>query len=291
MESSQPTASDDDYLSASSAAEQLRIHEAVRDRSEGRGPSRGYPLLLLWSAVVLSVYVGAFLWASSSRSGTGGLGTGAYVSVFLLPTLIFSSLIGGARERFSVRAKPSTLQRVAYALVFSSFGVLLVLGIAAVSYPWWLNLAVAVAMFVVTAVGPLRQLRTAAGRDPERWMNHPLSRPAQWTTALIGVAAGLLAATSAQRVLYSVVSVGTMVVLVVVLIAWRSRWGLPRTGYEWGPIHWSAFGVTMTLLFGLGVVLYRTNWITAPLGIAVGAVIFATMFASSLLPVSSPSKS
>ncbi|WP_146071659.1 hypothetical protein [Cryobacterium sp. Y50] len=272
-----------------SAAEQLRSYEDVRNRVTLQGPSRAFALLMLWGAVVLAVYVGVFLFSFGGRpvdevaSGAGGF---PYTGILLFPVLIFSSLVSGARERFGIRTKPAPGYWIAYGLIIAGFMTLAGLSIAGVSYPWRLNLLVAVTIFLTMSAGPIRQLRRATTPNPDRWMNEPLSRPARWSTALIGATAGLLAATSTLA-WFPVVGATVMMALVVVLGGWRARWGLPRTGYEWGPIHWAAFGIAVGVLFLLTVLLSRTGWITTPISVATGVLVLFVMLIASFLPTRS----
>lgn len=269
------------------AAAQLHSHDDIRAKAKGRGPSRAFASLMLWGAIVTAAYAGVVLFALSGRTrveveaGATGFAT---VVVLLFPMLIFSSLVSGARERFSVRRKPSVGYWIAYGLVVAVLAALMVVIVASIPYPWWLNLLVPVALFIAMASDPIRQLLSGATTPPEeRWVNRPLSRPVRWTTALIGVATGVLAATSTLR-WFSILTIVFMLVLIVMLVSIRASWGLPRTGYEWGPVHWGAFGVAMTLLFVLGLLLARTSWVTTSLTVLVGVLVFAVMLGASTLP-------
>lgn len=273
---------------AGEAAWQLHSLEQLRKRVETQNPSRAFALLQLGSAIVLSVYVGVFLLSFGSRPPEGTVADGyQYTSMILLPILMFSSLVIGARERFKVRKKPTIQSWVGSVVVLGSFMGLVVLTIIGASYPWWLNLLVPVAMFVTMGAGPLRRLRLSRTSDSVHWVTARLSRPARWTTGSIGAAAGLLAASGGQQMWFAVTSLGVMGALLVVLIGWQATWGLPRTGYEWAPIHWAAFGLTMTILFGLGVILSRTDWITIPVSVGAGVFIVAIMLTASFLPAQS----
>ena len=76
----------------------------------------------------------------------------------------------------------------------------------------------------------------------------------------------------------------TMLLLFVVLIGWRADWGLPRTGYEWGPMHWAAFGIVISVLFTLSVLLSNTGWITPPISITAGTLALLIMLFTAFRP-------
>lgn len=266
----------------------LRSHDEARERAEQRAPSRSFALFTLWGALFTAVYVGVFLFSFGGRTleeASPGLGTYS-TSLLVLPVLLFSSLASGARERFGVRTRPSPRYWIVMGIVVVSFLTLLVLTVAGISYPWWLTMLLPVALFTVMAFGPIRQLRRARTPDDERWVNEPLSRPARWTTAVTGTTLGAVAAVSPQS-WFPVVQVVAWLLILVAIISYRSRWGLARTGFEWGPIHWAAFAVTVGILFALTALLVRTDWITAWVAVALGVIAVAFMITAALLPTRS----
>jgi hypothetical protein len=279
MESEQPV------TGPAYAAERLQGYAQVRARVERRGPSRAYAALQLWLALAMAAYAGALLISfAGNPPGDTATGAGTYSSGLLVfPVLLLSSLGSGARERFSIRTKPSPSYWVGYALIIGGFSALLAASVAGVAYPWWATLLVPVVLFVVMAASPIRQLSRRGGCDVEQWRNEPLSRPVRRTTVLIGVAIALLAATSTQW-WFPITSMATMLLLIVVLIGWRADWGLPRTGYEWGPMHWAAFGIVISVLFTLSVLLSNTGWITTPISITAGTLALLIMLFTAFLP-------
>lgn len=152
-----------------------------------------------------------------------------------------------------------------------------------VVYPWWLNLLAPVAVFVAMAASPLRQLRLASTSDSDSWSNEPLNTPVRWTTSAIGISTGLIAATSTQP-FFPIVSAATLILLIVALASWQSSWGPPRTGFEWGPLHWGAFSIAVGILFVLTLLLTRTTWITVWIAVAAGATIAAMLLVAAFLP-------
>lgn len=273
------------YPSQASAARQLRNYEALRSRTSLQGPSRAFALFTLWSAIIVAVYVAVFLFSFGGQTANEVVGAGGYSSsqILVFPVLLYSSLVRGARERFKIRTKPAPGHWIAYGLIIVGFMTLAGLRIAGVNYPWSLNLLVAVALFVTMATGPIRQLRRSPSSDADRWGNEPLDRLARISTTLIGIAAGLLASTITQA-WFPLVSVMVMMSLGVVLIGWQARWGLPRTGYDWGAIHWMTFGIVVSVLFLMSVLLSHTNWMTTPISVAAGVLIFLLMLIASFLP-------
>ncbi len=270
------------------AAAQLRSHDDVRAMVERRGPSRAYATLQLWGALVLGVYGAVFLIAFGGRTVdeiAAGESVGASTMLLLFPVIVFSGLLDSAKQRFSIRRKPSLGFWIAYGLIFGGFGALVVMITVSVTYPWWLNVLVPVALFVTMATAPIRVLLSATTTPvAERWGNEPLSRPTRWATVLIGAMAGVVVATSTQQ-WFSIVAIVIMLGLVVVMIAWASFAVLPRPGYEWGPIHWSAFGVTMSVLFLVALLLVRTTWITPVVTVIAGVFVFVVMLTASRLPL------
>lgn len=278
-------ASDPIFGNIEDAASQLRQHDAVRARAERGGLSRGYAWLLVLGSLFVSIYVGVFLFAFYGFDASTGTGGYSYTNLLVLPVLFFSALVSGARERFSVRKKPPFAQWIGLGVVFAAIMVLAGLSVASVTYPGWLNPLVAVALFAVSAAAPIRQLLSARGASTsEPWENKRLSVPVQWTTAAIGAVIGILAAASAST-WFPIASAGLMLgSLIVALLGWRARWGLPRTGYEWGPLHWAAFGIAITLTFTLVALLADNSSIPAWFHVAVGPSVFALMAIASRMP-------
>lgn len=280
--------SDSSGTVAGRAAASLQGYAQVRAKVEHRGPSREFAQLQLGLAVALAAYLAAFLISSAADPPNEvSAGAGDYTSgLLVLPVLLLGSLVSGARERFSIRSKPSVAQWVASTLIIGGFTGLLAVSIAGVTYPAWATLLVPVVLFVAMGAGPIRVLSrsaTPAARQP--WSSEPLSRPARRTTLLIGLSAGLLAATVTKEAWFTVIASAALLVLVAVfLFGWRAEWGLSHTGYEWGPIHWAALGIVLSVLFALSVLLATTEWITTPVSILAGVLALLVMVAAAVLP-------
>lgn len=231
----------------------------------------------------MALYLAVFLLSFGGRpiGDQTGLGT-LSTTLLVAPILIFGSLAAGTRERFGTRTTAPLRSWIAYAILGVGFLGLMVATVAGLSYPWWLNLAVPGALFIVMASGPIRKLRRAHP-DDEPWPNAPLSPPARRVTAIIGVALGVAAALSSQP-WFAFVQLPLMLLLMGSLIAYRTRWGLPQVGIEWGPLHWRAFGVVTGILFGLCAILTRTDWASLWLTIPLGVVVTTLMVSAAILP-------
>jgi hypothetical protein len=276
----------DDATTATTAARLLQQQEEVRSRLARRGPSRGYQWLLVCSAVLLSAYVGVFLHAFSgfdpASAGPGGY---TYTNLMLLPVLLYSVLVNGARERFGIRTRASVAQAVGSVAAIVAFVVLGSLSIAGVGYPGWLNVVAPAVLFAVMAIAPIRRLFASRSAPPtDRWANTPLTVPARWATAGIGVVLGLLAATTTV-VWFPIISAATLLVtLSVVLISWRLQWGLRSTGFQWGPVNWVLFAVATAALFALAAALSTSYPVTEVVAVAVGVFVLVVMTIAALLP-------
>ncbi|WP_157802936.1 hypothetical protein [Compostimonas suwonensis] len=269
------------------AAEQLAARRRMRELSETTTSPRAYALLTLsaalMTAVFVTVYLIAFTGHASGRNGNVYAGYSLFI-LPIVPELMFTGLLAGARERFSVRRRRG-VAGVGTALVFAGFLVLLLLGISQIAYPWWINPVFGVVAFLLLGGPPLRRLvleRTQAGyaserRSSERWSSEPLSPGIRTMTALIGVYLGALAAMSSQP-WFPYVGMAAVLVLVI----WGLPFGLPRAGYEWGPLCWGAFGLSTAILFGLTLALMRTDWVTPTVAVITGIAIALVMIAASM---------
>lgn len=269
------------------ASEQLdelaRLQGGVRRRS----PARGYWLLALWSAVFMAAYFGAFLllhggFTPAEVGSRAGGYTGAWA--FIAPVLLFSSLASGARERFSIQAKPSRVQRLGYLCMMLGFVVLIGLSFADISYPSWLNAALPLVMLLILATGPVRNL-LATPRDPaEVWGNAPLPTEVRIMTAGVGLVIGVLLASASAPLAASITGFVVFLCLSFVLLARNSRFGLPRVGFEWGSIQWAAFGVCAAIAF-LSITLGDiASWFSPGFSVAAGATVLVIMCGVALFP-------
>lgn len=267
----------DDTLSP---AEQLERYAQVQRRAEDVHPTRAYWSLMLWSAALIAVYAAVYLFIF----GGGNAGGYPTTAVMITPVLAFSSLVTGARERFSIRSKPSAFQWVISGICLAGFMAIGALSVAGVAYPQWWNVVIPVMLFLALAVAPIRGLMRTTRERPATWQNEPLSARARWMTVLIGIAIGALIVTSTHPLASALTGVIVMLFLLIVLIGWRSRFGLPRTGYEWGPLHWSSFGVSAALVFLSVVLSLYAPWFTAPHLVGTGVIVILIMAVAAVLP-------
>lgn len=251
-----------------------------------RRPSRGYWWLMLWSSVLTASYLGAYLFTFGGSTVAEASERGCYAPtwVMLTPVLILSSLLSGARERFNIRATPSPVHWACYGLVMAGFITLGALSISGIAYPWWLNLLVPLVLFATMAATPLRGLASSSRGSSEPWVSAPLSGASRVMTVLIGAAIGLLLVTSAHRLAAAISGVVVMALLIAVLASWRTAFGLPRVGYQWGWIHWACFGACAMIVFACVVLTTYASWFTAVPTLAAGVLVWIIMGAAAFVP-------
>lgn len=271
----------------SSASGQLDEFARIQRSVERRAPARGYWVLALWSAVLMASYFGAFLFSHGGFTPAEvGARAGGYSGVwaFMAPVLIFSSLQSGARERFSIQAKPSRLQRLVYLFLTLGFVALIGLSFAGISYPGWLNAALPLAVLLALAAGPFRRLLATPRNSAEVWGNAPLPSDIRLMTACIGLFIGVLLATASTPFAAAITGMVVFLCLLLVTLARDSRFGLPRVGFEWGSIQWSAFGVCAAVAF-LGFTLGNVaSWFSPAWSVAAGVLVFLIMCGSAAFP-------
>ncbi|ANJ27757.1 hypothetical protein ATC03_14615 [Agromyces aureus] len=255
----------------------------VRESAEQRGPSRGYLVLLVASALFVSGYVGAFLILVAGQNPTDAGGSSSAVFLLLIPNLCFSGLVEGARARFGVRSRTPRRAIVAYVILLAAFVAAAAVMIFGVDLPAWSLVLLPALLFVTMAARPLRQLLRPNGAQPaERWTNLPMRAPARVMTALLGLLFGLLTATSALPG-FTFVTLGAMVLILMTMAARTTEWGFLAVGHAWGPLHWIAFGLVSCVMFGIAVQLAAAP-VTVPVACVAGAFVFLVMLIAALLP-------
>lgn len=233
-------------------------------------------------------YIGVFLFAFSASIGTAGDSNPdkfSQTSLLLVPILAFTTMTTGTRERFGIRRALPRAVWIPLALAIIAMTFLSGLSVFDVPYSPWLIALVALAVFVPLAVPAIAQLirvprsRTLAGRSPE-----PLSTPVRWNTGIMGAVAGLLISFGTVPIVSALVMIAALAGIAFTYVLNESAWVLPRVGFEWGWIQWTAFGITTSTLFAFAV--------SAPLGespsftvaIAAGIAVFLIMLVASSLP-------
>jgi hypothetical protein len=273
---------------ASTAARLLADAERAGARARAQTDFRSHAVIQGWVAAALFVYAATFL-LLFGNPGHGGSPVGSaysYLGVLLIPFLLLSQLVQGARNRLPISV---ALPHRGAMLLLMLPGMALFLAEAIATqigfdYPWWANLLVAAAIAAPLSGLAISTARNASGTAPhahDASPRPPLSRIAAVMTAGLGIYFGVIAALTP----YSWFTVATLfytLALVVLLIGGSAPWGLPSVGSEWGQSQWVAFGVSFTLLFALAVVAAETAWNTPLVATVCSIVIAAPLVCSTL---------
>ena len=239
---------------------------------------RPYAILLLWSAVALAAYMTAFIliFQPSLASGAGS----QYTSLLLVPVLVQSGLINGARERFGVRMRGGGALFVALGVIVVIFIVMVLAIFVGVTYPWWVSVVVGAVLLGLMGARPALVIMQNGAAQSAALPTAPLSRPVRWMTALIGVALGAMVALSVSAMLFAIASIITLAALAL-LVAWHGAWGLPRAGFEWGRAQWVGFGVVVVAVWTTALLLARTEVVSWPISAGVGLAVAGVMIGVS----------
>ncbi|MCI4656686.1 hypothetical protein [Cryobacterium zhongshanensis] len=273
---------------ASTAARLLNEAERVGARSLARTDFRAHAVIQGWSAAGLFVYVATFLLLfGNPNSSASAVGSGyAHANVLMIPLLVLIQLVQGARNRLPVSSAP--LRRgIQLPLILWSTIVFLAAGTATllgVEYPWWMSLLVAAAVAVPLgglAIGTSGKARQTTSHPSDASPRPPLSRTAAVVTAGLGAYFGVIAAVTPYS-WFPLAAMLFFLALLVQLVGWSARWGLPRVGSEWGQPQWAAFGITFTLLFAITIIAAKTEWNT-PLVATISGIVIAAPLACSTI--------
>lgn len=245
-----------------------------------------------WVAATSFVYVATFLVLFAHPGTSEGVSNSAssYVNVLVIPFLLFSQLVQGARSRlpiiasFPQRLTPKLLLILPGVAIFAAAATAYIIG---VRFPWWGSLLIACAIAAPLGILAIVSASKARGHAFPRpntvHSRQLLSRTAARMTAGLGCYLGVLAALTPYG--WFPVAAGILTFVLVMLVAgWTARWGLPSVGSEWGFSDWVGFGIAFTLLFAVAIVAARTPWDTPFIGILGGAVIAAPLFISAIKP-------
>ncbi|MBH0099207.1 hypothetical protein I6E68_08665 [Salinibacterium sp. NSLL150] len=270
------------------ASRQLQQQQEVRDSLNQRGPSRGFAWFSLWSALMAASYIGVFLFAFSVSIGTAGDSNPdkfSQTSLLLVPILAFTTMTTGTRERFGIRRALPRAVWIPLALAIIAMTFLSGLSVFDVPYSPWLIALVALTVFVPLAAPAIAQLirvprsRTPAGRSPE-----PLSTPVRWNTGIMGAVAGLLISFGTIPIVSALLMIAALAGIAFTYVLNESAWVLPRVGFEWGWIQWTAFGITTSTLFAFAILAPLAQSQSLAATIAAGIAVFLVMLAASALP-------
>lgn len=284
-----PTAPDSaPQTTRAEASRQLQQQQEVRDSVNQRGPSRGFAWFSLWSALMGASYIGVFLFAFSVSIGTAGDSNPdkfSQTSLLLVPILAFTTMTTGTRERFGIRRALPRAVWIPLVLAFIGMAVLAGLSVFDVPYSPWLIALVALAVFVPLAAPAIAQLiRVPHSHTPAGRSYAPLSTPVRWNTVIMGAVAGLLISFGSIPIVSSLVMVAALAGIMLTYVLNESAWILPRVGFEWGWMQWTAFGVTTSTLFAFAVSAPLVESPSFAVAIAAGIAVFLIMLAASALP-------
>jgi hypothetical protein len=280
----------DQSLDASTAARLLADAERVGASLRARTDFRAGALIQGWTAAAIFVYVATFLllFGNPAHSwSAAGIGHNyVNVNVLLIPFLVLSQLVQGARNRLPISvALPR--RGVKLLLVLPGMTIFLAAATAAlvgIEYPWWASLLVAAVIAAPLGGLAISTARKAGGTAPHSHgasPRPPLGRTAAGMTAGLGAYFGVVAALTPYS-WFPVAALFLTLALLVQLIGWSARWGLPSVGSEWGQPQWVAFGITFTLLFALTILATKTAWNT-PLVATISSIVIAAPLVCSTL--------
>ncbi|MDJ0348049.1 hypothetical protein [Cryobacterium sp. PH29-G1] len=277
------SSTNDDHLDAAGAARLLEAGAAARARADSAVDYRTLARMQFGIAGSMFIYLSAFLLLvgnqQQSAAPTGSTSGFSYSVVLLIPFLVLSQLVMGASARSRVlRTHRRLLVITLVALV--PFGVVGVLNLLGVSYPWGINLLVAAAP-ATPLIWQGGMLARRAGPTPPRAPRTPLNRPARIMTGCLGLYFGLTGMLAAFS-WFALAGLGLMLALVALLTLASSRWGLPSLGSDWRSPEWNGFAASFILLVTLAVVLARTDWNTPLAGVVGGVLVAAPLVVAAI---------
>ncbi|QAV69363.1 hypothetical protein ESZ53_02245 [Salinibacterium sp. UTAS2018] len=270
------------------ASQLLEQHADVRDSVQQRGPSRGFAWFQLWAGLMTPIYIAVFLFAFSADAGTAGEnnpGNFSQTSLLIVPILAFSALATGARERFGIRTALPRLIWIPLGVALLGMFVLSGLSVFDVLYPSWLIVLVALTVLiplVAPAIVQLVRAPTPQNHAPTAYAR--LSRPVQITTAIMGAVAGLLVASGTNVIVSMLVMLAALAGIMLAFVLNESPWTLPRAGYEWGWIQWTAFALATSTLFLFAVLNPLSVSVSPAVSVMSGIAVFAIMLVAAALP-------
>ncbi|WP_110589165.1 hypothetical protein [Microbacterium suaedae] len=259
---------------AGTAAELLAAHRRVSERA--RVVPREYVLMLIWSALFVAAFIAAHLLTASTEEPTSPM-------TLLLPIVAFGSLIQGTNERFGVRPRLPRAAVIISVVLLVSFFVLLALAIFGPGYPWWVGLALPIVCLAGFVPSGRRLLMRSRRDEHSTWSTGPLSMPVRASTCFVGSAMGVLIATQSFSLAAAIAAVVTMVTLAALIFAWTTPFGLNRVGFEWGRIHWIAFGFATALSLATSVLGASTTILRTPMTLILGVLAAAPMIATAFV--------
>lgn len=267
-------------------AEATRVSANVRRLADPRIQS----LIQTWVPVVVFAYAATFLLIFTAPESTLGASTfvsgPAYTGILMVPLLSQVLLVEGARNRITVsEAMPLQGRKLVFVLLgIAAFIAIAAVSVSGVEVPWWLCILAAACAAVPPGILAKRS-RSSARQEAvitaEPASQSSPSRTARIATACLGIYFGVAGASTVFS-WFPAALLLLVLLLLTLIFARNTRWGLTSVGSEWQQQHWKSFGATFLLFFGLLLVVVRTTWNTPMVGIIGGVLIAAPMIAASL---------
>lgn len=265
-------------VDAAAAASLLRSGQQIGAKVYQSVDFRTQALVQAGIAAAMLAYLATFLilfgGEGAAPTGSGANDTG----ILLIPFLALGQLSIGVRERLRVTL-PTHRPRLTLVLGLLSvvpFGAVVVGQIAGQHYPWWLLLIVAVCPAIQPAALAILSVRRMRGGDVRLLPpapRVPLSGAAQLVTVGLGILCGFTTAFNGSDWRH-IAQLLAMMVLLVMLALYRTRWGLASVGSEWGRAQWLGFGSSFVLLLATAVLLARSPFDSLLVG-AIGGILVA----------------
>lgn len=269
---------------STSAATQLAELGRLQRPEEGLAPSRGYAALMLLLALIMSSYVALVLLGFGGQAQQRSPGSYPATMLLLAPVLFVGGLSQGARERFGVRVRETLVEKVLWVVLMAAFMVLWALTLFGPGYPTWLSVALPLGIFLLMGLRPIRDLTSGGTHNTESWTPSRLSRAARTTSVLVGVVLAAQLIASALPLAAAMTGIIVMVAFVPMLFSWRTDFGLPNVGYEWGPTQWVCFVSATAVAFVSSLsVVNGASW-GWPLASGAAAIVVLVMVIAAFLP-------
>jgi hypothetical protein len=290
-------ATGDSQPGTTAAAHLLLTGNSVEDRVREAIDARTQAVLDAWLAVAALAYSLAFVLATFGDINGIRLNPGMVdesgdkmTVVFLVLAAFFtvSTLAEGLTNSLRKPARQASRPRRFFTAGASALPllVLLVLAFAAPSIPWPAVLAIAACAAVPMVILALRsasRARKAGIRRPAPMLSGLLDGAGRAITVGLGLALGVLAATTGLP--FPLLGSIVFIVFMLALVGTRGgRGGIGAVAPFWGRTQWTAFGCSYLLVLGLAVLLARTSWDLAAVSIVGGILVAAPLVFAAFRP-------
>ncbi|MGO1848524.1 hypothetical protein [Microbacterium sp.] len=273
------------------AARQLGERDRLRERTEPLEPPREFAVLRMWTELTHVAYIGTVLLLFASYGVTSDEATHVvhpHIFALLAPFITCTGLLDGARERFHVRTRKALTTTWVLPLIGVGVIVAAMIGIVTdIAVPWWIGVVATIAMLAFILPTSLRRVARSAPAEAKEQPAAPLDTSARLAMMCIAASIGFVVApigfppdSPASGVLYTL----AVACFLVPSVTMRTRFSLPRLGYVWGRLQWTAFGICSVLCATVALVDAYTLQFDPLLGIAAGALATALLGAAAFLP-------